>query len=174
MDNKPARQERGIMQMISDNASTREIARSFSNLTPEKVIRGKYPSLVSLKTKIGQEKTEKAIAILVGDAAVAFGEKIDYELALDLAAEIQTEYYYLTLEDCYIVMNRLKRQPLYGKLTLNKILTAFEQYTTERINTAAEMNWNKHLAEKENPNAADRNISPLNSRMMPGKTVKRK
>jgi len=130
--------------------------------------------MARLKVTQGQEKTENAIAVVIGEAAVAFGERMDVEDALDLAAEIQTEYYYLTLEDCYIVMSRLKRQPLYGKLTLNKILTAFEQYTAERVNTAANMNWNKHLAEKENPNAADRNISPLKSNVMPGKKGKRK
>jgi len=160
--------------MISEDVSTRDITRNFASLTPERVLRGNYPSMVRLKLTEGQETTEKAIAVVVGTAAVAFGEKMDWEMTLDLAAEIQTEYYYLTLEDCYIVMNRLKRQPLYGKLTLNKILTAFEQYTTERVNTAANMNWNKHLAEKENPNAADRNISPLRSRVTPGKKTKRK
>ena len=149
--------------MISANASTREIARSFGSITPEKIIRGNYKSLASIKREIGQEKTEKAIAILIGDAAMAFGEKMDYELALDLAAEIQTEFYYMTLEDCYVVLSKLKRQPLYGKLTLNKILTAFEQYQEERINVAEKMNFNAHLAVKENPNANDRDISPLKS-----------
>lgn len=151
------------MRMISDQASTRDIIRSFANLTPEKVIRGKYPSMVRLKNEMGRDKTEQAVAILVLDASVAFGEEIDKDSALDLAAEIQTEYYYLTLEDCYVVLNRLKRQPIYGKLNLNKILTAFEQYNAERLQKAAEMNYNHHLAEKENPNADDRNVSLLKS-----------
>ncbi|MFW6370974.1 MAG: hypothetical protein ACOC10_07205 [Bacteroidota bacterium] len=174
MDNKPAKQERGIMQMISEDASTREITRKFANLTPAKVLRGNYPSMVRLKITQGEETTEKAIAVVIGEAAVAFGEKMDWEVALNLAAEIQTEYYFMSLEDCYIVMNRLKRQPLYGKLTLNKILTAFEQYKQERIKTASEMNYNHHLAEKENPQAADREVSMLNSPVNPGRKKKSK
>lgn len=151
------------MQMISDQASTREITRSFADLTPEKVIRGKFPALSRLKKEMGQEKTEQAVAILVLDASVAFGEEIDKESALDLAAEVQTQYYYMSLEDCYVVLNRLKRQPIYGKLNLNKILSAFEQYQKERIQKAEEMNYNHHLAEKENPDADDRDISLLKS-----------
>lgn len=164
------------MQMISADASTREITREFANLTPEKILRGKaldkdkYPSMARLKVTQGQEKTENAIAVVVGEAAVAFGEKMNIEDALDLAADIQAEYYYLTLEDVYIVMKRLKRQPMYGKLNLNKILTAFEQYKEERINKAAKMNWNNHLADKESPNKPEPKFhNPLMSPVTPGK-----
>jgi hypothetical protein len=160
MENKPAKQQTGIMRMISEDVSTREITRKFANLTPEKVLRGNYPTMVRLKITQGEETTEKAIAVVVGEAAVAFGEKMDWEVALNLAAEIQTEYYYMTLEDVYIVMNRLKRQPLYGKLTLNKILTGFEQYRQERIAKAADMNYNNHLANKEGADLDERSSSP--------------
>lgn len=156
--------------MLSANASRREIARSFASITPETVIRGNYPSIVRLKLKKGEEKTEEAIAILINDAALAFGENMDEELLLELAAEVQTQYYYMSLEDCYLVLNRLKRQPLYGKLTLNKILSAFEQYQKERVQKAAEMSYNQHLANKENPNAYSRTLDTIRI----NKTLKKK
>ncbi len=159
--------------MLSANASRREIARSFADITPETVIRGKYPSIVQLKHKKGEEKTEQAIAILISDAALAFGEEMDESLLLELAAEVQTQYYYMSMEDCYLVLNRLKRKPMYGKLTLNKILAEFEQYQTERMQKAAEMNYNEHLAQKENPDVYERESKPLNIKQLIKKSTRK-
>jgi len=146
MENKPAIQRPEVMRMISANASNRELVRSFANLTPEKVVRGGFPSMALLKKEHGQDKIEDALAILIVEASLSFGDGFNKERAYDLAAEVITAYYYLTLEDCIIVLNRLKRTDIYGKFTPNKILAAFENYDKERFEIADELNYNKHLS----------------------------
>lgn len=135
--------------MISGGASRRDLVKAFSSLTPERVLGGNYPSMAKIRKEEGEEKTERALAILIADTAKAFGESPNEEQAFYYANEILNAFYYLSLEDCFIVLNRIKRGKLFGKLTLNTFLNAFETYDNERLKIADEQSYNAHLSIKE-------------------------
>ncbi|MBS2100690.1 hypothetical protein [Carboxylicivirga linearis] len=135
--------------MISAGASSRDLIKAFANLTPERVLGGNYKSMALIRKEEGEEKAEQALAILLADTALAFGESLTKEMALYFATEILNAYYWLSLEDCFIVLNRIKRGKLYGKLNLNTFLNAFETYNKERLNMADDLSFSKHLEIKE-------------------------
>lgn len=88
---------------------------------------------------------ESALAVLVVEAASYFSEPISKESALVIAAEITTEYYWFSLEDVYIVLQGMKRKPMYGKLTPHKVLTELNEYREERLNAAAKRREEEHM-----------------------------
>ncbi len=102
-----------------------------------------------LKKEEGEKKLSEALAIIIIETSMSFGDAMHKERALDLATEILTDYYYLTLEDCFIVLNRLKRTKIF-KFTINVVLTAFEKYDQERLKVIDDTNYSKHLSQKEN------------------------
>jgi uncharacterized protein (DUF433 family) len=132
--------------MISAGSSRIEIVKHFATITPEKVLKGTYPSLAKLKKEIGDDKVEMALAILILDTSKAFDEQLDKDTAVELAAEVHATYYYYTLEECFFILQKFKHRQLYGKLTLNKILTAFDEYQKERISLADNLSYNAHIA----------------------------
>ncbi|MBI9063291.1 MAG: hypothetical protein JEZ14_15020 [Marinilabiliaceae bacterium] len=105
--------------------------------------------MAKIRKEEGEERTEQVLAILTADTALAFGENLKKEQALYYANEIVNAFYYLSLEDCFIVLSRIKRSKLFGKLTLNTFLTAFEKYDNERLKLADEQSYNAHLSIKE-------------------------
>ncbi len=135
--------------MISAGASNRDLIKAFSKLTPEKILRGNFPCMSKLKKEEGEQKLTDALAIIIVEASLSFGEGMNETRALDLATEILTDYYYLTLEDCFIVLNRLKRTKVF-KFTINVVLTAFEKYDQERFKIIDDNNYSDHLSRKEN------------------------
>ena len=134
------------MQMISEGVSRREMLKEYGTLTPERVLGGGFASLARLRKSHTAEKVEMALAILLIDASRAFDAPLDKDTAYEIAIEVHTRYYYLTLEDCYIVLRRMKSKAMYGKISLNKYLVEFENYATERMKLADEMSYNSHLA----------------------------
>lgn len=161
--------QHGLMPMLSKGASRAEIVRNFGSLTPEKIITNKYPSIAKIKRYYDTEKTEAMIGYLLIQTSEAFDNTLDEEQAIEIAADMGSTFPYFSLEDVFFVLQRMKRQRLYGKLTVNKVLAAFEEYDKERTKRAEEMNWNDHLSNKENPNADDRSLSLLKSPVSPGK-----
>ncbi len=145
--------------MIYAGASNRELVKAFVKLTPEKVLGGGFPSMAKLKKQEGEKKLSEALAIIIIETSVAFGEAMRQDMALDLATEILTDYYYLTLEDCFLVLNRLKRTKVF-KLTINVVLTAFESYDSERIKMIDDNNYSEHLSHKE-PRGNPTNVDAL-------------
>ncbi len=138
-----------MMQMILEGNSRTEIIRHHSQLSIKKIITNNYPGMASLKKHYGEESLEKALAILLIDASRAFDTPLNRENAMEIALEIHTRYYYLSLEDCYYVLKTMKSKPIYGKLNMNKILCEFEQYEKERITFSENMNYNQHLSQSD-------------------------
>ena len=138
------------MQMIFDENSNRTLIRQFVKLTPEKVLRGNFPSMALLKKDEGEEKLSAALSIIIIDTSKSFGDAMYKEAAFDLATEILTDYYYLSLEDCLIVLNRLKRSKVF-KFTINVVLNAFETYDKDRLKMIDDNAYSEHLSIKEAP-----------------------
>lgn len=137
------------MQMICDQASNRELVKTFSKLTPETIIGGDFPSLAVLRRNYNEETIENALSLLIVEASEYFGEGFSTKQAFNLSSEILSNYYYLSLEDCILVLNRLKRTTIYGKLTLNHVLSLFDAYDSERTQIVNDNNYNQHLSYKE-------------------------
>jgi len=145
---KPEVIKQGLMQMISAGASKTDLVRTYGGMSLEQVLEARYPSLGRLTLMYGQEKTEKALAVLLLEASAAFEGSFDKETSLELAAEIKAHYYYLSLEDCYVCLQEMKTRKVYGKLTPNKVLVAVNDYADRRLIKAAEQSLNQHLAMK--------------------------
>jgi uncharacterized protein YnzC (UPF0291/DUF896 family) len=145
----PAKQEKGIMQMVLDKGSNRQIVRTFGKASMTDVIRSKLPTLGRLIENYGAEKTENVIAVLLKEASGYFGDAMPDGQALEVATEITVRYKWLKMEDVFVAMNELKEQNIYGKLTPNKILNAINKYSENRLNYAAELSLNAHLSQKE-------------------------
>ncbi len=143
------------MPMIIDKASKREIVRHFGSYTPAKVVGGNFPSMAKLRKVYGVERIEKTLAWLIMETAKSFNEIIPPAVAEDTAAEVLAAYYYLTLEDCFVCFNEVKRTKLFGKFTPNTILQAFAAYDSKRQGLVDELSFNAHLAHKENRTAAN-------------------
>lgn len=132
--------------MISAGASRAELVRHYATLTPEAILKQDVTSLARLRKEYGTNEVETALTIMVLDASMAFETAIDKQMALELAAELHSTFYWLSLEDCFVALQRLRRKPLFGKLDANKILAAFEEYNQERMTIADEISYNRHLA----------------------------
>ena len=139
-------EESQMMRMISAGASRIELVRHFGSLTPERVLQQGYTTLASLKRDNSIEDVERALAIMLIDTSRSFGDPLDKDTALEIAAEIHTRYYYMALEECYIVLGRMKSKTMYGKVTANNYLAEMSQYDKERLKMADEMSYNQHLA----------------------------
>ena len=135
------------MDLLLNKASNRDIIRAMANVTIGDVA-GRYPAISALK-KLHGDRVETVLAALVVDASGYFEHAITESQALDVAAEICAQYYYLSLEDVYLALSRLKTEQIYGRLTLNKVLNVTSRYAEERANLAAQRNLNEHLARKE-------------------------
>ena len=159
------------MQMISAGSSRVDIVKHFATITPAKVLNGSFPSLARLKKELGENKVETALAILIIDTSKAFDEQLEKDTALELAAEVHATYYYYTLEECFIILQKFKHQQLYGKLTLNKILAAFEEYNKERMTLADDISYNAHLASSSAGTNRGNTTVPLNQ-LLPKRPTK--
>ena len=137
-----------MRQMISEGASNRKLIRQFVKLTPEKILRGNFPSMALLRKNEGEQKLSEVLAIILIETSLSFGDGMNKETAFDLATEILVDYYYLSLEDCFVVLNRLKRAKVF-KFTINVVLNAFENYDNERLKIIDDNSYSQHLSIKE-------------------------
>ena len=135
------------MQMMLEKASKTDLVRQFNNITLPAILEGNYPVIGGLKREHGLEKVEKVVKIMILDLSTAFGDELN-AVADELAIEISSLHYNLTLEDIYLVFKQLKATPIYGKMTQNKLLVALDKYWNERMDAAANINYRKHLEKK--------------------------
>jgi len=146
---KPVVTQPQVMQMLSGGASKSELVRALGHLSLERILEASYPSLSQLAAAHGADKCEKALAVILLEASSAFEGSFDKDTALELAVELKARYYYLSMEDCYVCLQELKGQKLYGRLTPNKVLAAMSDYAERRLEQAALQSLNRHLAQQE-------------------------
>jgi hypothetical protein len=139
----------GIMELITSKAATVDIVRAKADLSIARILETKPPALSLLRKQYSPEKVEAAIAILMIDTSTWFSAPMPQEQAQELAAEITATNYWLSLEDVFLILQRLKRKELYGKLTPNKVMLELAAYTSERLNESAQRSYHQHLDSKE-------------------------
>lgn len=134
-----------------------ELVRRYGDLTIGDVAGQGYPALSALAKHHGPEKVERCLSILLIEASSYFSDTLDKDTALEVAVDVRQAHYFLSLEDCYIVIQRLKQSTLYGKLTPNRILAEFKKYQEERLQHSITKRENEHLANftrrQRDPNA---------------------
>ena len=138
--------KRGVMQLISDGADKAGILKALSSLVVADILGAGYPTIAALrKPEIhGPQRVHGVLASLIVDASGYFEQAIDKETAIELAIEIGAEFYYLTLEDVFVCLQKLKREKVYGKLTANKVLNAMSLYAEGRISLAEQKSLEAH------------------------------
>jgi hypothetical protein len=142
----PAKQEKGIMQLILEGNSNRQLVRTMGSLTMQQAMNTGVPGIATLVRRHGREKVEKVLAVMVSETAAYFDADMGQEQALDIAAEISIQYAAIKLEDVWVCLNELKSTEIYGKLTSNKVLSALKKYMHRRLEVAEQQSLNQHLA----------------------------
>ena len=145
----PVKQQKGIMQLILEGNSNRDLVRSHGNLTMYQAMNGNYRAIGALVGDLGGKKVEKVLAVILTETSAYFDSEMGRDQALDIAAEITGKYNYLRIEDVWVCLNGLKSAEIYGKLTSNKILNAMRSYAETRIEAAGQQSLNQHLARSE-------------------------
>ena len=144
----PEKHKPTVMQMMLEKASKADLIRQFNTINLPAILEGNYPLIAGLKRQHGLAKVEKIVKIMVLDLSTAFGEELN-TVADELAVEIASLHYNLTLEDIFLVFKQLKTTPIYGKINQNKVLTALNDYWEERMEKVEKINLNKHLQNKQ-------------------------
>lgn len=133
-----------IMRQVLEGATAHDLIRHWSNLTVGHILDRGYPPIAGLRNTYGADKVEKVMTLLIIEASESFAERFTRQQAGVIAATVITEYYWFTLEDLYLVLHRLQRKPMFGKLTPNKVLSELAEYREERLNLAAMRNVEDH------------------------------
>lgn len=136
-----------MYQMISEKVSKLELIENFGALTMKKVLHDHPPSITSLEKQHGISGVKQSIAIIVADLNQSFGGDLAKDDILEIVAEIcvgMTRN--ISLEDLYVICHKIKLSNY--KLKVPVVLKAVNDYLNEKMNMAANENYNKHLATK--------------------------
>lgn len=139
-----------LLTMISSKKSSADIIRTLGRLTVGDVLKARFPAISYLKRLHGTERIETVLTIMVIETSGYFEAAIPEAQARQLAAEIETAYFYLSLEDIYVALQGLKHTGQYGKLTPNKLLHHVAHYTAQRLELSAQRSLDEHLSQKDN------------------------
>lgn len=145
----PAKQSKGIMQMILEGSSNRDLVRQVGSMSMQQAMNATAPGIGRMVQIHGRDKVEKVIAVIVAETAAYFDGEMGSEQALDIAAEITNRYAGIKVEDIWVALNDLKSSEIYGKLTSNKILSMLKKYMHRRLEAAGQQSLNQHLAQQE-------------------------
>ncbi len=145
----PQKHEKGIMQLILEGSSNRDLVRSHGSMTMVQAMNKHVPGIGKMVRSEGRERVEKVVAVMLQETSSYFDEQMGKEQALDIAAELTTKYAGIKLEDLWVCLNELKSSEIYGKLTSNKVLSAMRKYMDRRLELAAQQSLNEHLARQE-------------------------
>lgn len=145
----PVKHQKGIMQLILEGNSNRQLVRTMGSLTMQQAMNAGAPGIASLVLEHGRDKVEKVMAVMVAETASYFDGEMGNEQAMDISAEIIAKYAAIKLEDVWVCLNELKSSEIYGKLTSNKVLSSLKKYMHRRLEEAGQQSLNQHLAQQE-------------------------
>jgi len=144
--------------------------RKFKDVnTIKKSIELKLPSIARFKKNIGEEKIEAIVKLWLVDLNNCLNlrrpmseDNIDF-----ISMSVVGDFGNLTFSDINLVFTRAKKGhygELYESLNTAKVLGWFNEYFEERLNTAAEINLDKHnqMKSKEAGLRKEGDKNPLN------------
>ncbi len=141
------------MKMVIAGASNVDMIRQFGKISIHQIVSSKFPKIGELRRVQGLKKTESAIGILLSQLSRSFDNALSRDDIMELCAEITSSHLLsLTLEDIFFVCRNIKRTNQFGKLNLNKVLSALDKHLNERCMVAGELS--RKLHEKANADAS--------------------
>lgn len=145
----PTKQPKGIMQLISEGNSNRELVRVYGNMSMVQAMNAPQQTIGALARSRGSAKVENTLAVLLIETAAYFDQDMGKEQAIDIAVEITTKFNWIKMEDVWVVLSDVRSSETFGKLTSNKLLSALRRYGEQRMLVAAQQSLNEHLARQE-------------------------
>jgi len=123
--------------------------------TPAKCINSNTPSLVLIKKEQGEGKLIDIVMSWIIDCNdfMNISRKMNASQVKQTAIMIMNDFYFMNIADINFVFNRAKKGyygNLYESLDGMKIYLWFDQYATERAQTAFDDQLNEHSKIKEN------------------------
>lgn len=116
--------------------------------------RDKYPSLAVLRRDFGDTKIEAIIKLHLIDLC----ENVNLTRSLrdaqieNIAREIVSEYYNLTIADVHVIFRKAKTGEygdFFGSLDMPKVMTWFREYFSDRCALAAQESINNQVYDKD-------------------------
>ena len=155
-------QKSRVADLVLSGATKRELVMNFNKLTTKDILsnadrmitvtdsegnehkRKQYPSIAVIRKGIGEQKISAIIGKLIINVYQKFNNEMDEDTVFELAFEIQTDYYYLTIEDVYICLKELGRKREHKNMNSNIILREVESYSENRKEMAAQLSLEGH------------------------------
>tara|TARA_R110000744_G_scaffold87868_1_gene171462 strand:+ start:3021 stop:3578 length:558 start_codon:yes stop_codon:yes gene_type:complete len=115
-----------------------EMMRTHSHLkTVEDVVKNKGTALSGLSNTVGKDSLHALIEIHIWNlnSTMNLQNKLNEAQVMEIAVEIISMYYYLTMEDIYLIFRKAKRGEfgkVYGSLSMIDIFEWFTKYDNER------------------------------------------
>ncbi|MCT4559828.1 MAG: hypothetical protein N4A41_00470 [Crocinitomicaceae bacterium] len=148
----PAKKQQPILfEQMNTGASKLELIRNNASLSLSKLADPSVPTLGQLTKENSPEKVEQCVGILISDLSESFDKDLKEnqieEIVVTICSGLNLN---LKLETVYLACQKIKQQPNYGKLNVNKVLNTIQLVFEEQLNTVQQANLNKHLSVKEN------------------------
>lgn len=140
-------QEKGIISVIKSKTI---LVKQYGRWTVVDVLEHRPPSMARLRRELGEEKVEAAIATLLEHGFKQYLQSVDDELLLEISREVvYGPYYYLSIEDVYIVLRDLIRNGKQFRLTPAMVYKALADYADIRLAAAERNSESRNLALKQ-------------------------
>jgi len=142
----------------SSNYKHTDVIRHYGNMTLQKALEVKAPSIHRLSITEGREPIIEGIAVVFCSTALYFDGELPINKAKLIVEEMLVNYEYsnLKLEDVLVICKELKEQAIYSKLTPSKILKQIADYCKRREKQAIANSINATLDEKHESNLDER------------------
>lgn len=120
----------------------------------------KYPAIPSLRAKFGAEKVEAVIKLHLIDLC----ENVNLKRPLrdaqvdNIAREIVSEYYYLTIADVHVIFRNAKTGvygEFYESLDMPKVMTWFREYFKDRCSLAEQDSISGRFRDSNDPRSQE-------------------
>jgi hypothetical protein len=114
-------------------------------------VNSNYPTVGGLERMHGKYALKNSIAVILADLSSSFGGDLKKDEIMEIVAEVRSGLNRnITLEGLYVVCSEIKSSSIYGKLTVNKVLTAVKSHIKEQSNAHENNNYQQHLQSKTN------------------------
>jgi len=139
-----------VFQKVLEKASKRDLIRQFGTLSVQSIIKDEYPTIGQLKRTYPVKQLEKVCSVILADLSESFNGELEDDDIEEISAELNSTMIFLnlTIEDVFLACRDIKSSDTFGKLSVNKVLSAFKKHFDKRSNLIQNKNENEHLSHK--------------------------
>lgn len=137
--------KKSLMEMVAAKASRLDIVKHFSKMTMFDIIRNKEKKgFRQLTKKHGEEKVINAIALLLRDTSNNYDKVWSKDKCQECAIDLYySEYYYLSLEDLFVLLKEVKENESF--FTLPNFKKHLAKYAERKLKAAENAALNQHM-----------------------------